>query len=161
MLGWKSKSVINNSGNTIFNLDFKNSWHGIIQAYHIPWFLCLVDGSHNKSHFYRGKWFKSFTLIATIIVEGEKRMWFGLGSSYVWWVDHTSQFRHHPSSYLTVIVWNMMGQHLCLKIAPSNFTTGTRRKVWCDRGMSFCELVWALQLHQLHAPPSQRIPFSR
>ena len=28
-----------------------------------------------------------------------------------------------------------MGQRLLLNIIPNNFTVGTGRKVWCDRGM--------------------------
>ena len=28
-----------------------------------------------------------------------------------------------------------MGQHLFLYVVPNNFTDGTGRKVWCDRGM--------------------------
>jgi hypothetical protein len=38
--------------------------------------------------------------------------------------NHTNHIWHHPSTYLTVIVWKMMGQHLFLNIIPDNFTIG-------------------------------------
>ena len=34
-----------------------------------------------------------------------------------------------------VIVWKVVGQHLFMNINPNNFTTGTRRGIWCDQGM--------------------------
>ena len=52
-----------------------------------------------------------------------------------WEVDHTSQFRHHSSASLTVIMWKVVDQHLFINIIPDNVTAGTGRKVWCDRGI--------------------------
>ena len=34
------------------------------------------------------------------------------------------------------MVWKVVGQHLVLNIIPNNFTARTRRKFWCDRGIS-------------------------
>ena len=53
-----------------------------------------------------------------------------------WGADHTDQFRHRPLASPAVIVRKVVGQHLFLNIIPSNFTVGSGRKVWCDRGMS-------------------------
>jgi hypothetical protein len=50
-------------------------------------------------------------------------------------VDHTGQFRYYPLTSSAVIMWKVVGQHLFLIIISNNFTTGMRRKVWCDRGM--------------------------
>ena len=58
-----------------------------------------------------------------------------------WGVNHTNHFRHHQSASPDVIVWKVVGQHLFLSIISNNFTAGTGRKVWCDRGMSGRKVV--------------------
>ena len=50
-----------------------------------------------------------------------------------------------PSTSPTVIVCKVVDQHPCLNIIFSNFTIGTRRKVWCDRGMSKGAICRSLQ----------------
>ena len=53
-----------------------------------------------------------------------------------WGVDHTGQFRQHPSASLVVIVWKVVCQHLFLNMIPNNFMARTGWKVWCDWGMN-------------------------
>ena len=53
----------------------------------------------------------------------------------VWLALDTSHFGHNSSASLAVIVWKMVDQHLVLNIIPSNFTTWTGHKVWCDWGL--------------------------
>ena len=53
-----------------------------------------------------------------------------------WGTDRTNQPWHHPSASPVAIVWTMVGQHLFLNVIPNNFTVDTRRKYWCDHGMS-------------------------
>ena len=56
----------------------------------------------------------------------------------------------HPSAFLAVIVWKVMGQHLFLNIIPNNFTVRTAQKVWCDRSMNWSEgskgIMWCSSL---------------
>ena len=54
---------------------------------------------------------------------------------WVWGADHTNQFRHHPSAYLVVTMWKVVGQHLFLNIIPNNLMPWTGEKALCDRGM--------------------------
>ena len=50
--------------------------------------------------------------------------------------DYNSHLWHHPSTSPAVIMWKVVGQHLVsMNAIPNNFTTRTRQKVWCDRGM--------------------------
>jgi hypothetical protein len=53
-----------------------------------------------------------------------------------WGIDHTDRFWHHPLTSPAVILWKVVGQDLFFNIIPNNFTIGTDRRVWCDRGMS-------------------------
>jgi hypothetical protein len=54
-----------------------------------------------------------------------------------WWgVDPINHSWHHLLTSFTVTVWKMVDQNLYLNIVPSDFTTGTKWKVWCDRDLS-------------------------
>ena len=69
----------------------------------------------------------------------------GVRGNCCWGADHTSQFWHCPLTSPTVIVCKVVDQHPCLNIIFNNFTIGTGRKVWCDRGMSKGAICRSLQ----------------
>ena len=63
------------------------------------------------------------------------------------WLCH---FRHHLSTSSATIVRKGENQHLFLNIIPNNFTAGTKRKIWCHRGILVRQITgWYTRLREL------------